>query len=279
MHTACFTSGKGIIDESRTPDWLGTLSGPTEYSSSADLALMIGPLLANTNTAAWSAIPRAPSIKFNADAMVLDGHQYSVSGKLVLQHLVDTLLGEGRPVPTPNANSHGSTTSSSLHKHRAISQDVFWSTMSSFIKRNDTVLLANGTPLVGSRDLQLPADVQIVASETRCSIGQMLPAAHGIALGERDAHIPGRTILFDGDGSFQTTCQALSDIIRYRLNVTIFLVNNAGYTYERWVNGMDAEYNDVPAWRYVDAPDFFGAHSQNAGYLVTNCPREDDARA
>lgn len=269
MHTACFTSGKGIIDESRTPGWLGTLSGPTAYSSSADLALMIGPLLADTNTAAWSAIPRAPSIKFNADTVVLDGHQHSVSGKFVLQHLVDTLLGEGRAAPTLNATSRGSTTSSSLHKHRPISQDVFWSTMSSFIERNDTVLLANGTLLVGGRDLQLPTDVQVVASGIWCSIGQMPPAAQGIALGKRDAHIPGRTILFEGDGSFQTTCQALSDIIRYRLNITIFLVNNAGYTYERWLNGIDAEYNDVPPWRYVYAPDFFGAHSQTAGYLVT----------
>lgn len=75
-----------------------------------------------------------------------------------------------------------------------------------------------------------------------------LPAAQGVATAKRDLAIPGRTILFEGDGSFQVTCQSLSAIVRYQPNITIFLVNNGGYAYERWLNGMDAEYNDVAAW-------------------------------
>lgn len=29
-----------------------------------------------------------------------------------------------------------------------------------------------------------------------------------------------------------------------------FIVNNLGYTVERYFNGMDAAYNDVPMWDY-----------------------------
>jgi len=74
---------------------------------------------------------------------------------------------------------------------------------------------------------------------------------------------------FEGDGSFQVTCQSLSDIIRYKLDVTIFIVNNAGYTYERWLNGMDEEYNDVPAWNYSEAARFFGAKHDVEYPIVT----------
>ena len=68
----------------------------------------------------------------------------------------------------------------------------------------------------------------------------------------------GRTILFEGDGSFQMTAQELSIIIKHRLDLTLFLINNDGYTVERFIHGMRAPYNDVAAWRYLDAPSFFG---------------------
>lgn len=78
----------------------------------------------------------------------------------------------------------------------------------------------------------------------------------------------GRTILFIGDGSFQMTAQSLSDTIHHRLPLVIFLLNNAGYTIERWIHGMHASYNDVPAWRYLSAPSFFGAESEDAKYPI-----------
>ena len=148
-----------------------------------------------------------------------------------------------------------------------ITQDALWQRMSSWLRPHDTVLLANGTPLIGGREMNLPSPVQVIASGIWCSIGQMLPAAQGVAAARRDHNIPGRTILFEGDGSFQVTCQSISDIIRHRSDVTIVMCNNAGYTYERLLHGMDAEYNDVPAWRHVDAAKFFGAgDAQSDGY-------------
>ena len=46
----------------------------------------------------------------------------------------------------------------------------------------------------------------------------MLPAARGVTLAQQELHVAGkqygRTILFEGHGSFQTTAQELSSIIR-----------------------------------------------------------------
>lgn len=56
-------------------------------------------------------------------------------------------------------------------------------------------------------------------------------------------------------GSFQLTAQELSTIIHHDLNVIVFLIENDGYTIERWVHGMEAKYNDVPQWRYDKIPE------------------------
>jgi pyruvate decarboxylase len=72
----------------------------------------------------------------------------------------------------------------------------------------------------------------------------------------------GRTILFEGDGSFQMSAQELSTIIKHELDLTLFLINNDGYVIERFIHGMKATYNDVAPWRYLDAPYFFGAQME-----------------
>ncbi|KAK5726493.1 hypothetical protein LTR17_012718 [Elasticomyces elasticus] len=263
--TACFGSALGTVD-SDAKQWLGTLSGPTEYSDSADVVLIAGPILSDTNTAAWTAVPSTENrVMFNLDSVEVDGKVHQVLGKTVLQRLLRELSSNPlTPVPLPARQL-----SNNLSLQTQITQDVFWSTMSPFLKPDDSVLLANGTPLIGGRDMEFPSRTQVFASSIWCSIGQMLPAAQGISLAKRDLGLPGRTILFEGDGSFQVTCQALSDIIRYRLDATIFIVNNAGYTYERWLNGMQAEYNDVPSWRYTELAKVFGAPSDYPVLAVT----------
>lgn len=42
-----------------------------------------------------------------------------------------------------------------------------------------------------------------------------------------------------GDGSFQLTAREMSMIIHQKLNVVIFLINNAGYTIEQCIHGQD----------------------------------------
>ncbi|KAK4500532.1 hypothetical protein PRZ48_008721 [Zasmidium cellare] len=263
----CYSAGKGVVDES-LPSWRGPLTGPTELSTTSDLALLFGPLLSDTNTAAWSTIPDAGvSISFALDTVTIGDRIHKIRSKPLLEKLIDRLSSPQRSYSTPKQHTTNES-ARSPSPSSAISQDNFWARMSSWLKPHDTLLLANGTPLIGGRDMRLPTPTQVIASGIWCSIGQMLPAAQGVAAASRDLAIPGRTILFEGDGSFQVTCQSLSDIIWYRLDVTIFLVNNAGYAYERWLNGMDAEYNDVPGWRYADAARFFGAPDNSAEYPV-----------
>ena len=267
-----FTSGKGIINEN-VASWSPALPNTTEYSRTADLVLIFGPILSDTNTARWGAIPDVnETVMFNLDSVEIAGKVYSgIRSKTLLQRVVSRLregqtaqrsnpiaanqVQAGKVRPTPSLNSR-------------ISQDDLWPAMSPFMRPEDTILSANGTPLIGARQIHLPPGCQVIASPIWNAIGSMLPAAQGVAAAKRDHDLPGRTILLEGDGSFQVTVQSVSDIIRYKLDVTIFIANNAGYTYERWLNGKEAEYNDVPIWRYTDAVKFFGAKNDDTSYPV-----------
>ncbi|KIV99864.1 uncharacterized protein PV09_08532 [Verruconis gallopava] len=262
----CFSAGKGVIDEHH-PSWLGPLTTSTDYSRSADLVLLFGPLLSNTNTAAWTVVPDPGiSVSINLDNVNICGQVFSVRGKYVLQKLVERLKAQplGQRWNLDRHDRNGSLRAErSPSPSSPISQDALWERMSTWLRPHDTYLLANGTPLVGGRSIAIPSPTQVVASGIWCSIGSMLPCAQGIALAKRDHNIPGRSIIYEGDGSLQVTCQSISDIIRYKLDVTIVVCNNAGYTYERYLHGMREEYNDVPVWSYADAPAFFGAKPGN----------------
>lgn len=227
----CFISGKGVVDES-LPSWLGPLAGPTDYSRSTDLALMFGPLLSDTNTAAWSAVPDPDmSISFGLDTVTVARDSHSIRSKPLLGKLLEGLRAESKAEKrVVKPSKPPSIRPSAPSPHSQITQDALWARMSGWLRPYDTILLANGTPLIGGRDMPMPSPVQVIGSGIWTSIGSMLPCAQGVAAAKRDHHIPGRTVLFEGDGSFQVTCQTISDILRYKLDVTIFLANNAGYT-------------------------------------------------
>ncbi|KAK1826832.1 pyruvate decarboxylase, partial [Podospora conica] len=43
-----------------------------------------------------------------------------------------------------------------------------------------------------------------------------------------------------------------------------FLINNEGFTIERWIHGMEEVYNDIATWNYTDIPKAFGATDKQA---------------
>ncbi|OJI99264.1 hypothetical protein ASPVEDRAFT_882525 [Aspergillus versicolor CBS 583.65] len=109
----------------------------------------------------------------------------------------------------------------------SIDQYSLWLRMSNFLQPGDIVMTETGTASYGGQGLALPNGTTLINSSIWPSIGYMLPACQGAELVERDmanagTRALGRTILFEGDGSLQMTAQAISDIIRNKLDVIIF---------------------------------------------------------
>jgi pyruvate decarboxylase len=282
--TATTPFGKGIIDET-LPNFHGIHGtvGPhtfTSYVDSCDLIINIGPAHSNVNTYYFATVPKPEiTIAIERDAITIGGRTWSVSPQRILQMVLETLKKNPLPKPTsypelPNLR-HALQSLPPIDPTAKLTQDTFWYRMSSFFHEGDIILTETGTASNGSRDFVLPKNTTLINSGIWLSIGYMLAATQGAALAQR--HLAqsndhplskGRTILFEGDGSFQMTAQELSTIIRQKLDVIIFIINNNGYTIERLIHGPQESYNDVASWRFLEAPSFFGAGKADTDYPV-----------
>ncbi|KAE8423608.1 thiamine diphosphate-binding protein [Aspergillus pseudocaelatus] len=265
--TATTPFGKGITDET-LPNFHGIYASVGEgsyvpYVESCDLIINIGPVHSNVNTSCFTTIPNPNvSIVFDQTSVTIDGKVSNIFPKgvlrRVLDHLQDVMLSFWPYPKLPNPRSALKRIPPASSKG-VLTQNIFFKRMSHFFRPGDIILTETGTASNGGRDFIFPRNVSMINSGVWLSIGYMLGAAQGVALAQRNMGSQGRTILFIGDGSFQVTAQELSTIIRKKLSAIIFVINNDGYTIERLIHGMDAEYNDIAMWRYLDSPSYFGA--------------------
>ncbi|KAF5678703.1 NirA-like nitrate assimilation regulatory protein [Fusarium heterosporum] len=275
--TASLPSGASMVDNS-LPNYFGVYSGPigtvdlTSAVRSADLVLAFGCQLSDTQTLGWSVLPERKNMVIMGRNDI-EGEEADVEG--VVEEMIQTL--DKSNLQSQDTSSWGNfrlQPPQILNPEAPINQDEFYIHLSEHLQKDDTVLLGNATPIIGGRDFVLPQFSQLIASGMWFSIGHMLPAALGVSQAKASENSKGRTILLEGDGSFQMTAQELSTIIHKRANMAIFIINNAGYTYERYIHGMDKEYNDVAPWNYSAAPQLFGQPPEGypiQSYRVETC--------
>ena len=287
--TATTPFGKGIINETH-PNFHGVYAGVAgkqmymPWAQSCDLVLRLGPLNSDVNTLGFTTIP-APevTVTFYRNSVEIGGFSNrtyfgNLHIKSLLRKILDRLDKSRIPKldPYPNLGwpSKDLAALSPTDPHSTIDQDTFYQRLSTFFRPGDIILTETGTPSVGGRDFVLAPHTSLINSSLWLSIGYMVGAAQGAALAQRElvasgARIPGRTILLEGDGSLQMSVQELGTMIRKKLDVTIFVLNNNGYTIERWIHGMHAHYNDVASWRYLEAARFLGAPDGDSTYKVS----------
>ncbi|TFK40584.1 pyruvate decarboxylase THI3 [Crucibulum laeve] len=131
-----------------------------------------------------------------------------------------------------------------------ISHLWFWPRLSFFFKEEDVIVTETGTANFGILDIPLPAKSILVSQILWGSIGWSVGSCLGAALAARDINM-GRVILFVGDGSLQLTVQELSPMIRKGLRPIIFVLNNKGYSIERYIHGKHRKYNDISEWNWT----------------------------
>lgn len=271
--------GKGLFDETR-PNFHGVYTGKfdedivQETINQADLVLFFGPHLSSTNTYAYTAIPSSQT------TILIKGNQVDI-GTETFRDVPATFIASRlsqcidlskitRNEPYPRLPRDWSEPIDNLAGNQSpISQDKLWRTLANILRPGDIVLGETGTSGYGVREMPLPPNTRVFTPVTWLSIGFMLPAAQGAAMAQREliesseyhGIKPGgaQTILLIGDGSFQMTAQEMATIIRHDLDVLVVLINNDGYTIERCIHGLKQEYNDISAWRYLEAPRLFGA--------------------
>ncbi|WP_337264714.1 MULTISPECIES: alpha-keto acid decarboxylase family protein [unclassified Serratia (in: enterobacteria)] len=154
-----------------------------------------------------------------------------------------------------------------------IFEAALWQRIEDMLRPGDIVVAETGTSNANLGAISFPQQTTYVSQLHWGSIGYALPAALGCALGAPDRHV----ILSQGDGSHQLTAQELSTIMRNKVNMTVFLLNNRGYAIERSILGATYAYNDVNDWDYAGLTKVLDKNGGGEGVVVRTIAELDAA--
>ncbi len=268
--------GIGLIDHSN-PYYCGVYFGKystpgiADFIESSDLVIHIGSLESDLNTGSFTNnVLEKNKIEFTHDYIKIEGETFIVNHYLpILAEVSKRLNPENyknkmlhKPEFTTKDQSietHALKSKYSSEIKSGIDQSIFLKTFERVLKPNDTLVCETCSIQFALADLNLPDKITVVSQPYYASIGMTLPATLGLSISNREHKKSGNIFLLEGDGSSQMTIQELGTMIRNKVKVTIFLLNNDGYSVERAILGEKRSYNDIsPNWEWTNLLNSFG---------------------
>lgn len=242
--------GKSLIHEGN-PHYLGIYAGaasdPAVSTAIEDAAALIiaGVQFTDLNSGFFSQkIDRPRTIELGAMMASVGAATFApVSMASALRELARIVAG----LPGAGASTHGRPLVLQPAPPDAaapLDQARLWDAVAGFLRPGDVVLADQGTSFYGMGSRRLPNDVMFLGQPLWASIGYTLPALLGACLAAPNRH----GVLLVGDGAGEMTATELSTLVRERIDATIVVVDNDGYTVERAIHGPDAPYNDIAHW-------------------------------
>lgn len=136
-----------------------------------------------------------------------------------------------------------------------LSAKYIYPRLQEFFKGEDIIFAETGTIPQGFAPMKLPENCELHSQLLWCSIGWATPAAFGASIANPKA----RVILVTGDGAFKISAMEVSSMCKYKLKPIIIILNNSGYTIERFLSGeQEANYNDISETDYSKFARSFG---------------------
>jgi pyruvate decarboxylase len=229
--------------------------GAREIVDWSDGIVCIGTIFNDYSTVGWTAMPSGPAVlTADRNGVQLEGSDFSrvrlrdfLSGLARIVEKRDATMveyGRGRFEP---ARENPAKPDAKLRRADLVRQ------IRPLVTADTTVIAETGDSWFNGLALKLPGGARFEVEMQWGSIGWSVPATFGYAMGAPDR----RVIALIGDGSFQLTAQEVGQMIRQKLPVIIFLVNNHGYTIE--VEIHDGPYNNVKNWDYAGLIKVFNA--------------------
>ncbi|KAF5369488.1 hypothetical protein D9758_002644 [Tetrapyrgos nigripes] len=268
--------GKTAVDETYERYggiYVGSISHPEikEKVESAKLILSIGSLKSDFNSGNFTySIPTTRTVELHSSWTKIRYAGFPGIGMKQLLPKLTKRLHEvnaaARQIEVPKFVATVPEESDDV-----ISHNWFWPRLSCFFKPKDVIVAETGTSSFGILDVPLPKDAVFLAQILWGSIGWTVGSTLGAALAARELGL-GRTILFIGDGSLQLTVQELTSMLKKDLKPIIFLLNNSGYTIERYLHGKHRHYNDIVNWKWTSLLNVLGDvdGTKSKSYTVNN---------
>ena len=240
--------GKSVISELH-PQYLGIYEGAMGREhvrrtvEGADCVLILGAFMTDINLGIYTAyLDVSKTINANSEKISIKHHSYE---DILLRDFIEGLVRRlpARPICMGSKVKPESKPFRPL-RNRKITIRRFFSRINELLDEDNVVIADIGDSLFGAADLTIHRRTEFLSPAYYASMGFAVPAALGAQIAKRDL----RPLVFVGDGAFQMTGQELSTIVRCGLNPVIFVLNNKGYTTERFI--QDGPYNDLHDWAY-----------------------------
>jgi pyruvate decarboxylase len=241
--------------------------GAREIFDWADSVVCIGTIFNDYSTVGWTAMPGGAGV-LTADQrrVYLEGHDF---GRVNLRDFLSGLARkvEKRPAtiveyqrirPQPQPPRSGKPDAK-------LTRTEIFRQVQGLITADTTLIAETGDSWFNGMAMKLPGGARFEIEMQWGSIGWSVPATFGYAVGASNRRI----IALIGDGSFQLTAQEVAQMIRRKLPVIIFLINNHGYAIEDEIH--QGPYNNIKNWDYAGLIQAFNAEDgRGRGLRVTN---------
>lgn len=221
----------------------------------ADTLIVLGPNWNDYATVGWQAWPKGPHVVTIDEKMVeIDGQIFSgLHMKVVLESLAKKVSkkpvsAESSKAPHfeyPVADGNAKLTNAEMARQ-----------IMGLLDDKTTLHAETGDSWFNVKDMNWPNGLKIESEMQYGHIGWSIPSGFGGAIGSPDR----KHIIMCGDGSFQLTCQEVSQMIRYKLPVMIFLIDNHGYGIEIAIH--DGPYNYIQNWNFAKIMDVFNGEGE-----------------
>ena len=246
--------GKGVFNENHK-NFVGMYNGilsdekVTSVIENSDCILLIVVKLTDSITAGFNYIH-----KDSISTIEIHPLYSKIGDKIYSDILMEDVLKE----LSNNIKFNGNITNNEKDKSNTelsgkLTQKKFFNIIEENLLPKDVLIAEQGTSFFGAGAIKLPENVTFVGQPLWGSIGYTFGALLGTCLADKNR----RNILLIGDGSLQLTAQELSTMLRENINPIIIVINNDGYTVERYIHGPQRKYNDINMWDYTKLVDVF----------------------
>jgi indolepyruvate decarboxylase len=269
MPIATTILGKSVISEAH-PLFAGVYEGAmgrpevTELVESADCVLMLGCFLTDINLGIFTAkLDPARCIDATSENLRIRHHHYrDVRLDDFLRGLIERKLVLHRTAIPKRSNPFAE--SSNASPDLPVRSVHLFGRLNRMLADHPemTVIADIGDSLFGAADLEMHRHTEFLSPAYYTSMGFGVPAAVGASM----ANPSPRILVVVGDGAFQMTGMELSTIARHGLNPIVVILNNHGYTTERFL--LEGPFNDIHNWAYHRIPEVLGAGMGREVYTV-----------
>jgi len=249
--------GKSVISEEH-PLFVGIYEGAMGRAEvaacveEADCLLMLGCFLTDINLGIFTAkLDPSRCIDATSEDLRIHHHHYrDVRLDDFLRGLIARKLRLASPLVPPRESpvAHPWVTVAD----RPVTSARLFARLDRMLGENMVVIADIGDSLFGSADLHMTRRTEFISPAYYTSMGFALPASVGAGVANRGD----RALVIVGDGAFQMTGMELSTIARNGLNPIVVVLNNHGYTTERYL--LEGSFNDVHPWQFHKIPEVLG---------------------